>query len=151
MLKKLFLWSLYAAFVGILVAGAAYRTSVKLATGNQERSRGSASNSQPNHQAEIPLTEEVPFQEHIEISGQVLEASHRGLTIQLANGQSISLSGRAWRYAQNLGFTAQTGDRVSIKGIFENNRFEIIQMTLLRTEQAVNLRDENGQPLWRNK
>jgi hypothetical protein len=151
MLKKLILWSLYAAFLGILLAGAAYRTSVKVADGGQEQTRRQASSQQSGNDAGvIPAGEQGDRsgQEWRVVEGQVVGVSNRELSIQLSNEQLIELSGRAWRYAQGFGFTAQSGDVLWLEGFSKEGHFEVMRMTNPRNSQIVTLRDETGQPLW---
>ncbi|MFZ5821490.1 MAG: hypothetical protein ACOYYJ_16455 [Chloroflexota bacterium] len=151
MLKKMVLWSLYAAFLGILLAGAAYRTSIKLTDEGQEQNRGQAGNQQSGNDALIlPAGEQEDrsSREWRAIDGQVTGISERGLSVQLSNGQLIELSGRAWRYAQGFGFNVQDGDALWLEGYFENGAFEVTRMTCPANGQSVLLRDSNGHPLW---
>ncbi len=145
-MKKWFLWSLYAAFVGILLAGAAYRTSIKWDNGREEQNRRQESNGQ----SPFLSSEDVPLAGRT-TSGLVVEIAKPGLTLQLSTGETIRITGRAWRYAQNLGFEARSGDILWLKGASENDHFEVFQITNLRTQQIVDLRDETGQPLWQGQ
>ena len=132
--KKIGLMEYVCLFLGLLLAGAAYRTSVKLADSGQEQNRGNASNNQSNSEAIIQPANEYenqPIQEKSEIDGQVMGLSNRGISVQLSNGQLLEISGRAWRYAQEFGFTAQNGDVLWLEGYFENGTFEVMQMTNL--------------------
>ncbi|MBN1449574.1 MAG: hypothetical protein JW963_01040 [Anaerolineales bacterium] len=156
MLKKMVFWGLYASFLGILLAGAAYRTSVKLADGGQEQNQGNASRQQPAGETVLePAVDSQSAKEHESeikensvINGQVLNISNRGLSMQLPNGQILNVSGRAWRYAQGFGFSAQNGDILRLEGFDENGHFEITRMTNLNNAQSVALRDGTGHPLW---
>ena len=160
MLKKLVLWGTYSAFLGLLLAGAMYRTSVKLGDGEQNQNRGNQSRqesygtgggqsaSEPtivNAQAEGPANE---VKETSMVASQVLNISNRGITLQLVNGPRVSVTGRAWRYAQALGFSTQVNDTLWLDGYYEGDRFEIMRMTNLETNQSISLRDETGHPLW---
>jgi len=155
-LKKLFLWSLYAVFLGILLAGAAYRTSVKLADDEQAQNRGNASRQQPAGEtvlepavgSQAAEEHESEIKENSVINGQVVSISNRGLSMQLSNGQMLNVTGRAWRYAQGFGFTAQNGDILWLEGFYENGHFEITRMINLNNAQSVDLRDGTGHPLW---
>ncbi len=162
MLKKIALWSLYAALVALLLAGAVYRTSVKLGDGEQEQNQGSGSRQQANGQTVVdPVadTTAATVEEHAGetvkeltmMDGQVLSISNRGLSIQLSDGQVLEITGRAWRYAQGLGFGVQAGDIIWLEGYAEEGGFEAALMTNLDTGQSVALRDESGHPLWNGK
>jgi hypothetical protein len=162
MLKKIALWSLYAALVALLLAGAIYRTSVKLGDGEQEQNQGSGSQGNANGQTNLDPSVDVPgetieehasenVQERSVADGQVVEISNRGISIQLSNGELFEISGRAWRYAQGLGFSIQVGDAIWLEGYAGDGGFEAALITNLDTGQSVVLRDENGYPLWNGK
>jgi len=154
MLKKLTLWSLYAALLGILLAGAAYRTSIIITDGGQEQNRGPSSSQQSGSDAGvIPAGEQGDrsSQAWSVIEGQVVGVSNRGLSVQLSNGQLLEISGRAWRYAQEFGLIVQNGDTLWLEGYFENGVFEVTRMTHLGNNQSVLLRDSNGHPLWKDE
>ena len=160
MLKKLLLWSMYSAFLGLLLAGAMYRTSVKLGDGEQNQSRGNQSRQETSgagnrQSANEPAAINADVEEHEHevkesniVASQVVAISNRGITLQLTDGPTVSVTGRAWRYAQALGFSTQVSDTLWVEGFYEDNRFEIMRMTHLETNQSVSLRDETGHPLW---
>jgi len=160
MLKKLFLWSLYAAFLGVLLAGAMYRTSVKLGDGEQNQNHGNQSRQESSpagngQSASEPAIVNAQVEEHEKeiketspVASQVLDISNRGITLQLVKGPTVSVTGRAWRYAQSLGFSTQVNDTLWLDGYYEGDHFEIMRMTNLEMNQSVSLRDETGHPLW---
>ena len=151
MLRKMILWSLYAAFFGLLLAVAAYRTTVKLADSEQEQSQGQTRRNQAGGetvtQAGIDQVNQDNH-ERIGLDGHVAGVSNQSLMIQLSDGQLLEISHRAWRYTQDLGFTPQVSDPLRLEGFYENGIFEITQLTNLHNSQSVLLRDENGHPLW---
>jgi hypothetical protein len=160
MLKKLVLWGIYSAFLGLLLAGAMYRTSIKLGNGenrgNQTRQEsyrqgGNQSASEPaivNVQTETHKNE---LKEASFVASKVLEISNRGITLQLTDGSTTSVTGRAWRYAQTLGFNTQVNDTLWLESFYEGDHFEITHITNLETNQRISLRDEIGHPLWNGK
>ena len=160
MLKKFMFWGMYSAFLGLLLAGAMYRTSVKLGDGEQNQSRGNqtwqeTSGAGRGQSASEPSMVNAQVEEHEHeikeidsVASQVVDISNRGITLQLVNGSTVSVSGRAWRYAQALGFSTQVSDTLWLEGYYEGDRFEIMRMTHLETNQSVSLRDETGRPLW---
>jgi len=163
MLKKLALWGMYSAFLGLLLAGAMYRTSVKLGDGGQNQNRGNQSrqglSSRGGNQSVIePVTDNAQVEVHGKdvketsiVASQVLDINKRGVTLQLDDGQMTSVTGRAWRYAQEFGFSAQVSDTLRLEGYYEGNRFEIMHMTNIETNQSISLRDDTGRPLWNGK
>ena len=165
MLKKIALWSIFATLVILLLAGAVYRTSVKLAdegqgqsheSGSQQHDNGQNGNGQ-NSVDPVTGTTAAAVEEHtsetvrdlVKMDGQVLSISNRGLSIQLSDRQMVEIVGRAWRYARGLGFSAQAGDLLWLDGFVDSNgAFETALITNLNTGQSVALRDETGHPLW---
>jgi hypothetical protein len=160
MLKKLVLWGIYSAFLGLLLAGAMYRTSVKLGDGEQNQNRGNQSRQESyetggSQSANEPASVKEQADEHKNevketsiVASQVLDISNRGITLQLTDGSTASVTGRAWRYAQSLSFSTQVDDTVWLEGYYEGDHFEIMHMTNLETNQRLSLRDETGHPLW---
>jgi hypothetical protein len=160
MVKKLVLWGIYSAYLGLLLAGAMYRTSVKLEDGEQNQNRGNQSRQESygtggGQSASEPAIVNAQAEEHTNeiketsiVASQVLDISNRGITLQLVNGSTVSVTGRAWRYAQALGFSTQVDDTLWLEGFDEGDHFEIMRMTHLETNQSVSLRDESGHPLW---
>ena len=70
------------------------------------------------------------------------------LVVQAANGQEIVVENRPWWFAQEQGFSAQTGDELTVVGFYENDEFEVGGLTNLTTGQAVSIREDSGRPLW---
>ena len=87
--------------------------------------------------------------EWITIEGTVSSLTPDGLTVLSDQGEVYEVANRAWRFAQEQGFTTSLGNQLSIDGFFdENNVFEACQITDLTTGESVMLRDESGRPLW---
>ncbi len=91
----------------------------------------------------------------LQIQGTVMTADSVTLVVQAPEGQEIAVEGRAWSFAQEQGFSAEPGDRVTLLGFYEDDpststgqRFEVGHMTNHRTGQVVAIREENGRPLW---
>jgi len=164
-MEKIALRSIYAVLVVVVLAGAVYRTSVKLGDGELEQSHESGSHQQFNGQngngqnaidpktgSTIVTAEEHTGEtvlEYTMVDGQVLSINNRGLSIELSDGLLLEINGRAWRYAQGLGFSAQAGDLLRLDGFVDGNGvFETALITNLSTGQRIPLRDENGYPLW---
>ena len=149
MLKKLILWSLYASFLGLLLGGAAYRTSIKLADGGNTQSHGnSTSNGAPVESASGQSDEQRGEHDQVVLDGYVMDINNDSLSIIATDGKVFEISRRAWRYAQELGFYPQAGDSLRLEGFYENGDFEVVRMIDLNQAQSVSLRDESGHPLW---
>ena len=87
--------------------------------------------------------------EWITIEGTVSSLTSDGLTVLSDQDTVYEITNRAWRFAQEQGFTTSLGNQLSMVGFFdENNVFEACQITDLTTGESVMLRDESGRPLW---
>jgi hypothetical protein len=151
MVKKMIQWGLYAAFLGVLLGGATYRTSLKFSDTGQGGNRGKTSNNEPvSENVILPVIDQENRhnQERIVVDGQIARAGNQGLSIHLSDGQLLEIPPRPWRYAQSFGFTAQVGDKLWLEGFYENGNFEVARMINLHTGQEIVLRDNDGHPLW---
>ena len=165
MLKKIVLWTLYVAFVGVLIFGALNRTSAKLSDDNGRNphaverdsawSQDSGGNSNAHGQEEGPSHEDddheahgSPEREWITLTGAVSSILPRGMVVAASDGQHIEVARRTWRYALEQGFIAIVGEQVTLDGFYENGEFETACLTNLTNGQIVHLRDETGHPLW---
>jgi hypothetical protein len=109
---------------------------------------GISGQSQSNAPGEASGTGLAQVDEWLTLNGSVQVATVDEMIVQTDTGQEILVDGRAWRFAQELGFMAQAGDWVRLTGFYENGDFEVGQIQDLTTGQSANLRDESGRPLW---
>jgi hypothetical protein len=160
-MKKILLWTVYGAFVVVLILGAANRSSLILNDGNEEqnanaRNSENAANGNGNGQQERAQetgdsethTDKANDHEWVTLEGVVLTIVNREMVIQIGDGQQIGVARRAWRFAQEQGFTPQIGDTIAVTGFIEDGAFAAAQIANLTNGQAATLRDENGHPLW---
>lgn len=174
MLKKIILWTFYAAFVGVLIFGAVNRTMVKVGddggvqNGNAvERALARNLESEQNDQtygqkdSAAPQLDGIVGDGNVEIEGHdtaehewvtltgtVSSIIPRGMTVAASNGQQIEVTRKPWRFAQEQGFAPQVGDQITLDGFYENGEFEAACLNDLTNGQIVYLRDETGHPLW---
>ena len=174
MIKKIILWTLYAAFIGILIFGAINRTTAKIgdddslqtgnaaereAAGNSEsEEHGSAygqkdiATPQPdesaNYEENKHESHETAKHEWVTLTGTISSIISRGMTVAATDGQHPEVTRHPWRFALERGFTPQVGDQVTLDGFYEDGKFEIAVITDLTNGQTVYLRDEAGHPLW---
>jgi len=156
MLKKIMLWTLYLAFVGILILAGINRTGVKIwdndgvlsridngqkdfVSSTQDETIGSGNGENGNHDA----IENV----WVTLVGTVSSILPRGMVVVDANGQLIEVARRPWRFAQEQGFAPQVGDQVTLDGFYENEVFEVASLINMSRDQIVCLRDGTGSPL----
>ncbi|MEN8173638.1 MAG: hypothetical protein ABFS03_12265 [Chloroflexota bacterium] len=157
MLKKIFLWTLYLIFVGILILGAINRTTVKIVDNDrgQTSSQDSPVDYAPSQLGEINGSKDdqnsdhdTPESDWLTFTGTVLSIIPRGMVVADTDGHLIEVARRAWRFAQEQGFSPQIGDQITLDGFYENGVFEAACITDLDNGQSVCLRDETGHPLW---
>lgn len=84
----------------------------------------------------------------VQLQGIVVAADADGLAIALANGEEFLLDGRAWRFAQEQGFSAEASHSVMLTGFYEDGEFEVGQIDNLSTALTTPIRNETGRPLW---
>lgn len=161
MFKKTISWTLYIAFIGLLVFGAINRTSSRISDSSDARNanrsvvEGSAiteivvaPHEDKGHDASEAHLNEASGYEWIIMDGVVTNITNREMIVTLADGEQISLARRAWRFSQEQGFTPQVGNTVTVTGYHNNGEFEIAQIRDLDNGQVAIIRDENGHPLW---
>lgn len=87
--------------------------------------------------------------EWITVEGQALSIDAAGLVVTAADGTEIEIDGRAWRLAQEEGFTAKPGDLIQLTGFYDSNSiFETSILVNSSSGQTITLRDESGRPRW---
>jgi len=84
----------------------------------------------------------------VELTGTVTAVETDLLQVKATDGSLIELSRRAWWFALDQGFTAEIGDQIELTGFFEGDEFETAILSNLTNSSIVNIRDENGRPLW---
>jgi len=112
------------------------QASASKGRGHASAPAGNAGTGQANVEAWIILT------------GSVQSVDSSALTVQTTDGQEIAVEGRAWSFAQESGFEAQSGDQVELTGFYEDTNFEVGHIHNLSSGQTVTLRQESGRPLW---
>lgn len=86
--------------------------------------------------------------EWVVLEGVVADIVDEGLIIEQSDGSELIVEGRAWSYAQELGFETKIGSQVSLVGFYEGDDFEVGTIIDESTGSEVVLREPNGRPLW---
>jgi hypothetical protein len=171
MVKKIVIGALMIGLCSVVIAGAINRTNAKT-TGSErvnrqgdgsgiaesnsnagERSRGKQgsggnSNRVTTQDVDGDLEDDVGFsQGRTILHGIVSTVGGDTLTVELPDGETIVVEGRAWSFAQERGFTSQVGDQVKLTGAIQDE-FQIWGIENLTTGQTITLRDGNGRPQW---
>ena len=84
----------------------------------------------------------------ITLQGTVAEVNEGQLLIDLGSGEFVSIQNRPWWFAQEQGFTAESGDEITLTGFYEGDNFEAGQFTNDTTGLTVQIRQETGRPFW---
>ncbi len=138
MRKKLILGALLGFIALLLVIGGLNRTRDRLAqTANNDA--GAANSAADNGSSP----------DKWETAGATVTAIRsNGLWLELEDGTQARARRAAWNYAQEQGFTAEVGDRISLTGYMTTGGFEIVSMHNEENGREVALRDEDGRSLW---
>ena len=178
MIKKIFLWTVFASFVGLLVFGAVNRTAAKVdhdrdqslkverelekeqspnSPGNNRLGGNSDNNRQQGNSGNIKqadesreyLTESNPKNhDWMALAGTIDEVDSSRLWIKKDDSVIMEITGRAWRFAQESGYIPAVGNEIELDGFYEDGEYKPAVIRDLTTGQAFLLRDESGHPLW---
>ena len=91
---------------------------------------------------------EAKVNEWLLIEGTVVSVDENTLVVQTTADTQVRVENRAWWFAQEQGFSAQSGDQVTLTGFYEGADFEVGQIANDTSNQIVLIRDETGRPLW---
>jgi hypothetical protein len=84
------------------------------------------------------------------LHGFVSSNDRRGVTITIADGQSIYIELGNPRYNRSIDFAPQVGEQVTVQAFIPESKtaYSAITITFDRTGQVYVFRDALGQPLW---
>ena len=121
-------------------------TMISQGNGNG-RSGGRGNNNKGDAEGEVG-TSQAEAQEWITLEGYVGQISEDALTVVLSNGEEVLVEGRAWRFAQENGFTTEIGHRFLITGFYEDGEFKAGLIVDFTVDLSITLRQESGRPSW---
>lgn len=119
-----------------------------ISQGNGNGRSGGRGNNNKNVTGGEVGTTQAEAQEWITLEGYVGLISEDALTVVLPNGEEILVEGRAWRFAQENGFSTEIDHRFSITGFYEDGEFKVGLIVGLTTDLSITLRQESGRPSW---
>jgi hypothetical protein len=99
-------------------------------------------------QVESAGTGQANVDEWLTLTGTVASVDSSALMVETADGQGITVQGRPWLTVRESGLALQVGDQVQLVGFDEEGEFEVGKIANLATGESVEIRDENGRPLW---
>jgi len=91
---------------------------------------------------------EVETASLITVEGSVLSADAEALVVNTADGETVVIEGRAWRFAQELGYTASVDAPITVVGFYEDGEFKVVQISGKVGEVPLQLREPSGRPVW---
>jgi hypothetical protein len=86
--------------------------------------------------------------EWVTLGGVVADVQDEALIIELSDGGELIIEGRAWSFAQELGFDTQIGNPIILAGFYEGDDFEVGRIIDQSVGDEVVLREISGRPLW---
>jgi hypothetical protein len=84
----------------------------------------------------------------ITVEGSVVSADAEALVVSTADGETVVIEGRAWRFAQELGYTASVDAPITVVGFYEDGEFKVVQISGNDSEVPLQLRELSGRPNW---
>jgi len=91
---------------------------------------------------------EVETASWITVEGSVVSADTEALVVSTADGETVVIEGRAWRFAQELGYTARINAPITVVGFYEDGEFKVVQISGNGSEAPLQLREPGGRPIW---
>ena len=91
---------------------------------------------------------EVETASWITVEGSVVNADAEALVVSTADGETVVIEGRAWRFAQEMGYTARINAPITVVGFYEDGEFKVVQISGSAGEVPLHLREPGGRPMW---
>jgi len=80
--------------------------------------------------------------------GSVESITPEALIITTTEGQEVLIEGRAWRFAQEMGYKLQVGQAVTVSGFEEDGEFKAVEILGDLNVGAFQFREKSGRPMW---
>jgi len=91
---------------------------------------------------------EVETASWITVEGSVVSADAEALVLSTGDGETVVIEGRAWRFAQEMGYTARINTPITVVGFYEDGEFKVVQISGNAGEVPLQLREPGGRPMW---
>jgi hypothetical protein len=82
------------------------------------------------------------------LEGTIVNVSPEAVVINTAEGQDVLIEGRAWRYAQEMGYSLQVGQSITVSGFEEDGEFKAVEILAGPGVSAFQFREKSGRPMW---
>lgn len=170
MLKKIVSGTLFVGLVAVLVIGAANRTSARAESSSEAdhtvvtteasngeglgvrgqgyEGQGSEGQGYGRGRDEAGLAQADAVTGWVAVDGTVTEVTGEEIIVETEDGQTVSVGGRPWSYAQEQQFGVQVGDRLRLHGFYEGEELEVGRIENQRSGASAQMRDADGRPKW---
>ena len=123
-------------------------TDLEMTTTTSEISAGGVRAGQQERSSLFTGDPQADVDEWITMDGSIVQISSDMLVVLNNDGTESMVEGRAWSFAQAMGFNAASGDTLRLTGFYEDLEYQVGTIENLTSGQIVNLRDTSGRPLW---
>ena len=106
--------------------------------GGQGRNSGRDNSGSDDHADTILLT----------LDGTVENITPEAVIINTTEGHEVLIEGRAWRYAQEMGYSLQVGQTITVSGFEEDGEFKAVEILGNGSVGAFQFRENGGRPMW---
>ena len=82
------------------------------------------------------------------LEGTVEMITPEAVIIKSSEGNDVIIEGRAWRFAQEMGYSLRIGQSVNITGYEEDGEFKPVEISVIGSGSAFQFRESSGRPMW---
>ncbi len=111
--------------------------NVQLGQGNKGNRAGNGS-----------VAEDSEPQQELQLSSEVVSVDGDALVVETSDGDALVIEGRSWRFANDMGFQVQAGDRIALSGFYEDGEWKTTEIENLSNGMSLILRADSGRPMW---
>ncbi|MEJ2605193.1 MAG: hypothetical protein P8Z41_00810 [Anaerolineales bacterium] len=92
--------------------------------------------------------EDTEPQQVLQVFAEVVAVDGDALAVETTDGDALVIDGRSWRFASDMGFQAQAGDRIAMSGFYEDGEWKTTEIENLSNGTSLILRADSGRPMW---
>lgn len=124
------------------------RNSESVASGSADRGQTGDARQRGDNYGLYEPDPQAYVEEWLTLTGQVVSVDTTGLTLQTDDGQTMSVAlGPEWFWSDQS-VTVAPGERVTVRAFEEDGEIKVGQISLESNGTVLQLRDDNGRPLW---
>lgn len=130
-------------------SGSAEKEPKRFSGGEQGQGRGESDLSfQSGRKEKEHQIGEQEDHQWIHLSGEIIQADESGMIVVVEEEILVDITGRAWRFVQEIGYAPDFGDQVNLTGFYESSEFKPESIEDPISGELYLLRDPSGRPLW---